>query len=263
MTRVVGGIGAISQHLFVLAINNSGSTFLTKALEKAPGAWGLPREGQHVPGFTGPSSRGTSAGLLWAASAESEAVFTAPAAYDWERSKRAWHFQAEAAMADARVLVVASPPFLMIADQLVQAFPEAFFLILTRHPLPVIEGILRGTPGEDAALVEPAVRHVLRGMEYQRANRERLGERALTICYEDMCAAPETVGAAILRLVPGLGAVDLAQRIAVKGRYDEGLRNMNGDAVGRLDPALRMDIANRLSKHDDLLAAFGYGANTP
>jgi Sulfotransferase family len=263
MTRLVGGMGAIRRHLFVLAINNSGSTFLTKALAQSPGAWSLPREGQHVPGFAGPSSRGTGTGLLWAASAQSEALFTDPADYDWAQNSCVWEFQAEAESADAELLIVASPPFLMISKLLAHAFPEAHFLILLRHPLAVIEGILRGTAGDDAALVEPAARHVLRGMEYQRANIESLGSRALTIRYEDMCAAPEITAAAILKVAPELRAVDLTQRIAVKGRYNEGLRNMNGDAMARLDPALRAQIEARLADHADLLAAFGYKAGKP
>lgn len=263
MSRFVGGGGAIKTHLFVLAINNSGSTFLTKALAHSPGAWSLPREAQHMPGFAGPSSRGTGAGLLWAANAASEAIFTDPAAYDWEQSKRAWHFQAEAEAANAELLVLSTPPFLMIAETLAQAFPEARFLILSRHPLPVIEGILRGTPGDNASLIEPAVRHVLRAMEVQRLNRERLGDRAIWFSYEDMCASPGTIGATILKFAPQLESVDLSQRISVKGRYDEPLRNMNSDSVERLDPALRADIEGRLSEHADLLAAFGYEAGLP
>jgi Sulfotransferase family len=263
MTCVVGGMGAIRRHVFVLAINNSGSTFLTKALGKSPGAWSLPREGQHVPGFAGPSSRGTGTGLLWAASAESEALFTDRGSYDWAQNSRVWEFQAEADNADAELLIIASPPFLMISELLAQAFPDANFLILLRHPLAVIEGILRGTAGEDAALVEPAFQHVIRGMEYQHANVQTLGSRALTIRYEDMCASPDNVGAAILQLAPELRAVDLMQPIAVKGRYDEALRNMNGDAMARLDPAMRAQIEARLADRADLLAAFGYEATKP
>ncbi len=261
--KYIGGEGAIQSHLFILAINNSGSTFLARALGESPGAWSLPREGQHVAGFAGPSSRGTGTGLLWAATPEREALFTNPATYDWDRTRRAWHFQAQASQPDASVLVLSSPPFLLIAEELARAFPEAAFLMLLRHPLPVIEGILRGTAGTDIgaqlALVEQAVAHVIRGMETQRRNCALLGSRVLRFSYEAMCATPAKVGEQIEALVPALGPVKLDRRIAVKGRYDESLRNMNDDQVARLGPVLRRAIEERLEPYGALLAEFGYG----
>jgi hypothetical protein len=260
----VGGAGAITSHLFILAINNSGSTFLARALACSSGAWGLPREGQHIAGFVGPSSRGTGTGLLWAATPEREAQFTDPKAYDWAQSRRAWHFQAQAYAPDGSVLVLSSPPFLLIAEELAHAFPDARFLLMTRNPLPVIEGILRGTAGEDAsaqhAVLDDAVAHVLRAMEVQLHNRAALGDRVTTFSYEAMCATPDAVGAQISRLVPALGPVDLDRQIAVKGNYDERLRNMNDDQLARLDPALRSAIEQRLAQHAELLAQFGYQA---
>jgi hypothetical protein len=262
--KYIGGEGAIKSHLFILAINNSGSTFLARALGGAPGAWSLPREGQHVPGFAGPSSRGTGTGLLWAATPENEALFTDPAAYDWARTRRAWHFQAGASQPDASVLILSSPPFLLIAEELARIFPDAFFLMLVRHPLPVIEGILRGTVGTDVeaqeALVEQAVAHVIRGMQVQLRNCALLHGRVVKISYEVMCAMPAKVGQQIEALAPALGPVTLDQHIAVKGHYDERLRDMNADQVARLSPALRLAIEARLERYEALLAEFGYGA---
>jgi hypothetical protein len=263
----VGGAGAITSHLFILAINNSGSTFLARALGHSPGAWHLPREGQHVPGFVGPSSRGSSTGLLWAATPERIALFTDVSAYDWAQSRRAWHFQAQAYAPDASVLVLSSPPFLLITEDLARAFPDARFLLMTRHPLPVIEGILRGTAGEDApaqhAVLDDAVAHVVRAMEVQLNNQTLLGNRATAFSYEAMCATPDAVGVQISRLVPALGPVDLDRQIAVKGNYDERLRNMNDDQLARLDPAIRSAIEQRLAPHAELLAQFGYQATLP
>jgi hypothetical protein len=263
----VGGEGVITSHLFILAINNSGSTFLARALGHSPGAWILPREGQHVPGFAGPSSRGTGTGLLWAATPERTELFNDPAAYDWEQNRRVWHFHAQANAPDATILVLSSPPFLLIAEALACAFPDARFLLMSRHPLPVIEGIMRGTVGDDVAaqhaILDDAVAHVMRAMGSQLHNRRALAGRSIAFSYEAMCASPEAVGDKIHALVPALGPVRLDRRIAVKGNYDERLRNMNGDQVARLDPALRRTIEARMEPHADLLAQFGYRATLP
>lgn len=260
---LIGAMGAIRRHLFVLAPNNSGSTFLTKAIAGSPGAWALPREGQHVPGFTGPSSRGTGAGLLWAADAETVARFTDPAAYDWERNRRAWHFHARTDHPGGTVLVLSSPPFLLIADQLAAAFPDARFVVLVRNPWATIEGIVRGSPGEPAEILPAAVRHVIAALEQQRRNQAQLGPRGLAISYEEMCREPEGVGARIAALVPELGTVALRQRLAVKGNYDEELRDMNADQIARLSPTMRAAIDKAFEPHSDLLAAFGYRSPAP
>lgn len=252
----VGGAGAIRQHLFVLAPNNSGSTFLTRALGLSPGAWSLPREAQHVEGFAGPSSRGTGTGLLWASTPENLALFTDPAAYDWERSRRAWHFQAEAYQPDASVLALGSPPFLLIAKELATHFVEAQFLVMVRNPYAMVEGILRGTPG--ALDPAAAARHVMVALQHQRANQQKLGERAICFDYETMCREPDSVAAKISALVPQLGGVLLSRKLPVKGNYDEELRDMNADQIARLTPH-QISAANSVFDADwPLLEYFGY-----
>jgi Sulfotransferase family len=261
---VIGAMGAVERHLFVLAPNNSGSTFLTKALEQSPGAWALPREGQHVEGFVGPSTRSTGAGLLWAESAESIAHFADPAVYDWEKTRRAWHFKATSHQPGAKVLVVSSPPFLLLAEDLAQHFPDARFILLHRNPWATSEGIIRGTrpdPGEsETDLARRAARHVIFALGRQLTNRQLLRDRATSFSYEEMCAQPTAIGAAIAALVPELGGVELDRRVAVKGNYDEALRDMNADQIARLAPAVRGVLNSEFAAHRDLLLELGYGA---
>jgi hypothetical protein len=258
-------MGAIREHLFVLAPNNSGSTFLTRALGLSPGAWSLPREGQHVSGYAGPSSRGTGAGLLWAANADTIARFTDPAAYDWQRNRRAWHFQAASEHPEATVLIVSSPPFLLIADQLARHFPEARFVMMVRNPYAMVEGILRGTPGGIGNLetAGAAARHVAAALKQQSANRALLEERAVSFSYEEMCRNPQAVSARILELAPALGEVRLDQKIAVKGHYDEELRDMNAEQIARLDSAMIAAIEAEFDRHRPLLDAFDYARLAP
>lgn len=260
---IAGAAGAVRRHLFLLAPNNSGSTFLAAALADCARAWSLPREGQHVAGFHGPSSRGTGTRLLWAADPASVAIFRDAAAYDWDRTRRAWEFHARAAQEGAETLVVASPPFLLIADQLAAAFPDAAFLVLVRNPYAVAEGIIRRGPeaGPVAAgdsLATTAARHIVAALAAQEANRAALGPRAACFGYEEMCAAPAEVAARIAALVPALADLDLARARPVKGRYDEPLRDMNAGQIARLTPGQIADLDAVFAAHRPLLARFGY-----
>lgn len=264
---ITGGDGAIARHLFLLAPNNSGSTFLAAALARCARAWSLPREGQHVAGFQGPSSRGTGTRLLWAADPASVATFRDPAAYDWNRTRRAWYFHARAERAEADTLIVAAPPFLLVADQLAAAFADAAFLIMVRNPYAVAEGIIRraanaGPVAPGDSLATTAARHIVAAFAAQQANRIALAERAIFFTYEDMCAAPGPVAMRIAALAPALADVTLDQSLPVKGRYHEPLRDMNADQIARLTPGQIADLNAVFATHYDLLASFGYAAIT-
>ena len=87
----------VKTHLFILSCNNSGSTFLERAISTSDAIWSLHREGQHVTGFHGPASRKTDVSLIWAAAQTSIAHFSDPTQYtDWDSTKAAWYFQATA-----------------------------------------------------------------------------------------------------------------------------------------------------------------------
>jgi len=261
---IAGGEGAIKRHLFLLAPNNSGSTFLAAALGACARAWSLPREGQHVPGFHGPSSRGTGTRLLWAADPASITAFRDPAAYDWARTSRAWNFQARADHPEADTLIVASPPFLLVADQLAAAFPDAAFIIMVRNPYAVAEGILRrgaeaGPVAPGDSLAAAAARHIVATLAAQERNRDALGGRAAFFTYEDMCGAPTDVAARIAAMVPALADLRLDRTLPVKGRYHEPLRDMNADQIARLTTQQLIDLDAVFTAHRDNLTAFGYG----
>lgn len=256
------GPAAIDSHLFIVAPNNSGSTVLRNAISASPAAWSLAREGQHVPGFSGPSTRGTGTRLIWASRPEGLARFAAPDAYDWTRTRRAWHFQARSGGEAPSVLVVSSPPFLFTVDALAEAFEASRFVFLVRNPYAIAEGILRRAseqpiePGEDIRTL--AARHVIACFEQQRRNVEAHRHDGLLLRYEDLCADPDTAAARLSGLMPPLGELDLRAGAPAKGLYDEPLRDMNAQQLAALSP---QDIAilNRLFEPAaELLAWFGY-----
>lgn len=259
---------AIRKHLFLLCPNNSGSTYLGNAIARSRAVWGLPREGQHMLGFAGPATTHTPWPLIWGGREESLAHFRDSPDYDWERTRTAWYFHASAAREDAPVFFTKSPPFLLIADQLAAHFPATSFLIMVRDPYAALEGIVRRRRGgrdeaDGADLPTIAARHLVTCFEAQRANIARLGSSAIFFTYEELCAGPQQIAHRIAQLVPELDDLDLTQRIAVKGLYDEGLRNMNADQISRLSRAAAAQATAVFAAHEDLLAGFGYRLRDP
>ena len=260
---IVGAGDAIRRHLFLLAPNNSGSTLVMGALARSRCALWLVREGQHIAGFHGPSSRGLGTRRLWAADEDRIAALRDPSAYRWDRNRNAWHFQAQTRSQGASVLMVASPPFLLVADQLARAFPDAAFLLMVRNPYAVAAGIIRrgvhaGPPPDGMDLPTAAAQHIVNALRFQRANLGLLGDRAVGFTYEQMCADPAAVGARIARLVPPLADLDLGQPLPVKGDYDEPPTDMNARQIAGLSADERRRIDAIFDGHRPLLAAFGY-----
>lgn len=260
----------IDTHLFVLCPNNSGSTFLTQALAQCRGTWSMVRdktwtmvrEGHSQPGFHGPHIRTLRRGHIWAGSEEWADEYRSATSFDWKANKSLWYRNARPRSWKATVFVEKSPPFLLIADQLRDNFENARFCIMVRHPLPVVEGILRAhasessPDGRDMRVV--AAQHVGRCLEYQARNIELLGDRAVVFTYETLCSDPKVVANQVKGLCPKLDDLDFDVRLRVKRRYDEQLRNMNSEQVARLDPQTLRIAEVELAPYTDAMARFGY-----
>ncbi len=251
----------ITTHLFVISPNNSGSTFVKNVLATCPTTWNLRREGQHAFGFPGPNPVKLKFPYLWASEPHYLDVLADPAAFDWAAAQKTWYFQAFSASPDACVFVEKSPPFLLQVAGLSQHFAHAKFLFMTRNPYAVAEGIIRATgsfyPSRQLALEKAAV-HLIKCFQVQRENIDQFSDRGLFFTYETLCENPARLEKEILALVPDLGNLTLQQKIAVKGNYDEPLRDMNADQIARLAPA-EIDFLNTaFADHRELLQSFGY-----
>ena len=265
----------IGTHLFVVCPNNSGSTFLTAALETCRATWRLPQEGQMIRGFAGPVvSRAYGRdrwfpGLLWASEPRWRALFADPRHYDWPLTRKAWYFHARTHTPDASVFVTKSTQHVLHVEQLVRHFRNAKFLFMVRNPYAVCEGICRRyrtrlgphyqrqfvVPGR--SLPAAAATHVVHCLAWQRRNVEAYRDRGVFFTYEEMCAEPVTVAQKVRSLVPELADLNLRRRIAVK-EYDEVLTNMNARQIANLAAE---DVAafNRVFReHRETLGYFGY-----
>ena len=255
----------VQTHLFIISPNNSGSTFLSGALARSVHTWNLVREGQHTFGFAGPATRGTEVPLVWASVPEWVAQFSDPTAYDWAATRKAWYFQAYSQSPEASVFVTKAPPFLLVVDQLVEAFRDVRLLFMVRDPYAVAEGIVRRRerlPGatREAALRQ-AGRHLVTCFARQAENVARYVDeegRGVFFTYERLCADTDGVQAEVERLVPVLDDLDLGQRVAVKGMYDEPLRDMNAEQVARLTAADVAVLNEEFGPHATVFEHFGY-----
>jgi hypothetical protein len=249
----------VQTHLFVICPNNSGSTFLKKALATSRHTWNLAREGQHTFGYAGPSSIDNRLHRHWACNDESIEVFRNPSTYDWELTRRAWYFQAYSLSDCASIFVEKSPPFVLIVDELARNFSDARFIFMVRDPYAMVEGLLRkGNRRLPAGpRLQIAATHVMNCLSYQRRNIEVWSSRGTFFTYETMCEEPARAERLIKNLAPALTDLTLRQRIQV-WEYNEELRNMNEQQIARLGK----DDVNRINEvfslHRDLFDYFHY-----
>lgn len=257
----------VKTHLFLLCPNNSGSTFLNRAIGRSDRVWSLRVEGQHVFGFGGPHTSGKPYALLWGSDPDVLAMFRDPASYDWVKTRKAWYFQARAADAAAPVFLTKAPPFLLIPDQLDAAFPETRFIFMVRNPFAMAEGVLRahGTRLDRtrADLADMAGRHIVECYRQQRHNIEGWRDASVFFTYEEMCADPARVAEKLKGLVPALDDLNLTDAVRVKGRYEEPLRNMNADQFARLTQDDIDRLAAIFCRDRALFDGFGYDPEAP
>ena len=168
--------------LFVLGLNNSGTSIIQRILTSHPRARGLPDEGQAL---TSVFARGNQYGVsrYWTVRLDvfrlTEEDDPAPA----RRAKYDWLYYYEPRPG---ILVEKSPPNAIRGRWLQQNFQPSRFIAVTRHPYAVCEGIRRriGLP------IEQAAQHWLVGNELLLDDTERM-DRALLVRYEDFCERPQ------------------------------------------------------------------------
>jgi len=212
-------------------------------------------------GYHGPDTLHHDIPLTWASTSESVDFIRARANYDWGKNRKAWYFQAQAARRDASIFVTKSPPFLLITDQLVEHFERVRFLFLVRNPYAVVEGICRRTAKQESQRAEAlklAASHIMNCFEYQKRNIQCYQATGLFLSYESICSQPLESANKLQRLIPELTELDFDQRIAVKGMYDERLRNMNDDHIGRLSLQDIQTVNDVFTRKLDLMRFFGY-----
>ena len=139
----------VATHLFMICANNSGSTFLRKALATSRRTWSLPWEGRKAGGYVGPrpARPASDPGLavsarIWAARKRWLDVLEDPAKYDWPRTRKAWYFQAHARDPEASVFVQKSPEHLPARGRPRPALPQRQVPVHGAQPVCGVRGDL-------------------------------------------------------------------------------------------------------------------------
>lgn len=218
--------------LFVLGVNNSGTTIFCRTLESHPQIRTLPKEGQFLTrAFPRASEFGV--GRLWSLSPE---VFHWTAAEPEGPALRAQFDWSRCYAPGDGYLLEKSPPNTLRSLWLQAHFRPASFVAIVRHPYAACEGMRR----RSGCSLEDAARH------WTQANRRLLEDlpglrRGMRIRYEDLTGATEatlTTLETFLRLDPPLDrrAAGSVSAHSIDGRTT-GLVNLNGRSVARLSTA--------------------------
>jgi hypothetical protein len=169
---------------------------------------------------------------------------------------------------DRRILLEKSPPHLLRAPAIEQAFDPAHFIVMVRNPYAFCEGTKRrGRVGlgyrRDASYGEIA-RGWIRETQLQVQNLQQL-QRTLCLTYEELTDRPEETAEKLLAFMPGLERLDIQASHfihSVAGWLDRPLTNLNPAQIARLSAGDIAEINRVLSEEPELLAHFGYHLQT-
>ena len=181
--------------LFLLGVNNSGTTLLETLLGRHPEIAKLPEEGQYLSGAL-PRPNPMKLRRLWTERLESFRKGSGDGGgLSASRLKWDWlcHYPVDGRL---RFLMEKSPPNTVRGPWLQHHFKPASFLALTRSPYAVAEGIRR----REGHSVERAAQHWTIANQIMLDDLDRL-EDALLLTYEDLCADPSTEMTRITRFL--------------------------------------------------------------
>ncbi|BBM83302.1 aspartyl/asparaginyl beta-hydroxylase domain-containing protein [Candidatus Uabimicrobium amorphum] len=243
-------------HLFLAPINNSGSTYLKKILRKCAKTIFFKKEGQFVADFCGPVPKDKSLSFLWANDPYYPSILQNDSHYDWKKIKDAWYYAASFHYRKgACVFLEKSPPNIARISLLQRNFSHAKFIFTVRNPYAIIESTKRSR--KDVYNVNAAANHVVNCLRIQRDNIEKF-PNSIFFTYEQMCDNYREIEQKIKYFLPELEDINLNQKIPIKRRYNEFLRNMNEEQVARLSVKEIESIRPIFGQNRDILDYFGY-----
>jgi hypothetical protein len=253
--------------LFIICMNNSGSTLLERLLSDCRNAVGFPPPGgpneqvngqgfvpdlMPIPGKIEPQCR-----RIWS---EQAAVFEDEARYQWPKIKRRWRekwaLNTKFQTANPRVFLEKSPPNVYRAAMLQKHFSNSFFILMQRNPYAVAEGIRRRANFS----IERCIRHWIRCAQKQMENQRTL-PRAIYLSYEQLSEQPESSQERIIQLIPELDDLDIRKDVVaqtLEGQLRQQIVNYNAKQIALLSPEDLAAINAHLDRAPEVMAHFGY-----
>lgn len=240
--------------LFVLGLNNSGTTLLTRILESHPRMRTLPHEGQWLtPALPHPPTHG--AARTWSNRAD---IFHWTEQHDPTPARRIRYDWARYYPQRPGILLEKSPPNTLRSRWLQANFVPSRFVGLVRHPYALCEGARRRLK----ANILDTARHWNDGIRILLEDAAHL-DAILLIRYEDLTHQPNSTMTSIesfLGFEPG--SLSPERFVDIRASYirDESgpLRNMNASSFARLDREERIQIATICG---ELMERLGYATD--
>ena len=255
------------KYLFIICMNNSGSTLLERLLSNCRNAVaflppGGPNEQVNGQGFVSdlmpiPGKIVPKCRRIWS---EQAAVFEDEARYDWPKIQRRWRkkwaLNPKFQTANPRVFLEKSPPNVYRAAMLQKYFPNRFFILMHRNPYAVAEGIRRRA----GISIERCIQHWIRCAQKQIENERGLRD-AIRLTYEELSEQPDSSQQAIIKLVPELDDLDIRKDVlaqTLEGQIRQPIVNYNAKQIALLSPEDIRTINGYLDKVPEVMSHFGY-----
>jgi hypothetical protein len=255
------------KYLFIICMNNSGSTLLERVMSECHNAVGFPAPGgpdqqvngqgfvpdlMPIPGRMTPRCR-----RIWS---EQAAILSNELHYQWPQIQVRWHQEwarnPKFATANPRVFLEKSPPNIFRASMLQRHFPDSYFVLMQRNPYAVAEGIRRRAK----LSLERCIQHWIRCARQQTRNEKTI-KRAIKLNYEELSAQPEDCRQRIIRFMPDLSDLDVRKDVEVHsldGRIRQPIVNYNQKQIALLSPEDVAEINRHLDEVPDIMSHFSY-----
>jgi len=257
----------LEKYLFIICMNNSGSTLLERVLSECQNAVGFPAPGgpdqqvngqgfvphfMPMPGKMKPKCR-----RIWS---EQSGVLANELYYQWPKVKHRWHEEWEKnpkfETANPRVFLEKSLPNIFRASMLQRHFPESYFILMQRNPYAVSEGIRR----RGKIALDRCIRHWIRCGRQQIQNEQTLS-RAISLNYEELSENPEACRQRIVAFMPELHDLDIEKDVevhSVEGRVRQPIVNYNDKQIALLSQDDLVTINTELKHAPEVMVHFGY-----
>lgn len=252
-----------SENLFILCMNNSGSTLLQKFLAESENVLQLPEkngvatsaEGHNIARGYMPHPRDHEVLGIWT---EKESVFTDSKLYQWEKIKESWMTGwSQAGAVDGKILLEKSPPNPIRAELLENNFPNSYFISMQRNPYAVCEGIRR----RQNYSLERCAEHWGRVARHQIRNLNHI-KKIIHLSYEDLCDNQEEVCKKLNLFIPKLKIKKFNKTFtghhSIIGKKVMQITNLNDLQISNLTNSDITKINSVLSKFQIEMKFFNY-----
>ncbi len=232
-----------NKYLFILSPPYCGSTLLNELLSTSPSVsvnnpYGT-REGQTLPSVRK---------MMF----DPEKRWDENVQFDWNFIKKEWRKYWDTNKA---VLLEKSPPNIIRAAAINEAFQNAFFIIFHRNPYAHCESLIR----RNNSSAKAAARFAIICLEQQKINQS-LALNSITISYEGLTTTPNKFKKQIIEFIPEVNNINFNTEFAAHNFREKKMQieNLNPEKIKNLSQNQLDEINEVFFEHEELLKYFHY-----